>query len=598
MKLLKTLVLIAVLASLTTCKKDQNKTTPDINNLPYEVVKVPVNISLPISNNETDSLVVNTLSWEGHPVNKGFTCGLKQNSYNVISLLKNGKLYGIVRVNPGNGQSISITPELIAKSIVAQISDFIDPGYGSIDNAINNAQKLPHFQDLVNLLNTKWGLNGISDLLTDQEFTYTIKQLTLDLIPSKKKKDLLKENRIVSVKSGNNDNIIEGHITFPSIKDPGLNITEGIPQNSIFPLTFENIKRRQADIYIYKNNVLTGPPITLGGKVQYNYLTEALTDLIYPSKRTISLDFSNMNFSDSYRVTILGPGWSMPLLLDDRYGCISCPYPRTLFLNNGLPILFCVIDFYTAGSTGTAGTVLNLSQWLDNTAEWANLMEQLKNGDTGTVEYFVDAFQAVSNTVANLLSDPVVVNNLGKSVFNYSGENLNTWSNAVRERAGILSGFLSIIGMVVEETFAITDYVFTGYRTDYYFIKIDNSAGYGDLQGGWQGFGSNNQDCWQNIYVFSHSSSTNFQYHAWEFGCNSGFIEVKGDGTYNPQTLTGTWYDRDFVQYLPAEGWCWSRDIDNFTLNPGLNVINSNTYPQAGEPCQETPGNLILDKNK
>ena len=86
-------------------------------------------------------------------------------------MLKDNKLCRIACVKGGSTQNISITTELIAKGIVSQIANFMDPGDGSIENAINIAPELPHFPELVDLLNSKWSDNGISDLLDDPMLT-------------------------------------------------------------------------------------------------------------------------------------------------------------------------------------------------------------------------------------------------------------------------------------------------------------------------------------------------------------------------------------------------------------------------------------------
>ena len=590
MKKLKPLI-FATFLFLATCKADDKTEILPPDPPPSETTIASINIDLPISNSVTDSLEINTISWEGHPLNKSFTCNLKKNCYNLVYLLKNGELYGFVRIDPTKNQTITITTDLVAKSIISLISEFLDPGYGSINNSFDKAESLLHFQDMVNILSSKWNANGISDLENDTTFSYTIKGLVSDLLASKKKEDPIKQKRIFSIKNKSTDNVIFSYITFPTIKESGLEITNLNYDGNKVKFTFENKKRRQADIFIYKNNTLVNESINLGGKVQSGIISGLISESLFPSKKDLELDFSNMTFNDSYQITVLGPGWSMPWLTDYRYTCITCPFIRTIIVNQGIPIVTCIIDGNTNNATGLLGLGKDLYSWIQNGVDWVTIQNSLKKHEPNTPEFWYETYQAIASTITNFLSQKAIVEVLGENVYNYHGAALNSWADKVVKNANKFAQLLSIIGMAVEQVFVINDYMNTAYRTDYYCIKTN---GQGDLQGGWQGLevsGGNSQE----IYIFNHSDQNNYNFHRWSYGYGSGFCEMNGDGTYNPSNRTGIWYDRNFINYQPMPGWCWTHGICNFTLNQGLNHLEGNLISQPGDPCWEN-ATVTLEK--
>ncbi|HNQ69528.1 MAG TPA: hypothetical protein PKN32_14205 [Bacteroidales bacterium] len=565
---------------------------PPIN---FDYTNINFSISLPIPNDQINQLKVFTFQDEKYPQNQSVTLKLKKNCFNTISLFKGDKLFAIVRSDPSRIHDSVISPDMIGKSLLSLVFDFLTPGYNGVKFAIDNAVSSIHFQDLINLLNSKWNSNGISDLIDDSAFKTCLLSIISDLLPQQKGKiDLTKDRRIFSIPFKSNESISYFYITFPSIKLSGLDITEiSINQNKA-KFKIKNSRRRQTDVYLYKNDQIQST-FALGGRVQSGLIATALSELVCPSEHEFELDFTGMAFKDSYCMNVLGPAWSFPWVTDTRY---SNPWIRTMAINQGLPVLTFLFDVSVKPEElePIKQVIIDLYNWLQVEVDWIQIQNQFKNRSTEDNLFFVDFALASMNALYTVLTKTGVVENIGANIFHYCGTALTSWTTCVKAHLGDFFRLLQFFAMVVEELRVMDDYMNTAYRTDFYFVN--GVVGQGDLQGTWQGLSSNPFDGWQSFSIMNHTTPYYIEEHSWGYYTKAGFCESMGYDDYNPGTRQGTGYTTEFIKNLPNPGWCFSiTAVSTFQVNDALNHMDGTfSNAQPGDPCQAPGGTFYLDK--
>lgn len=585
-------LLVLLILSFSSCELDHETEILVPEPYTYEEVNTTFHIDLPISTQAADNLISSTRWFEGHSSNRIFQSLLVKNSYNLVSFYKSDSLYAFVWVDPAYNQNISVTTDLTARSLITVLSDYLDPGYGSVSNAFNIAQTLPHYQTLVNIINSSWNGRGLTDLIYNTSFKSTLKSLVVDLSPDTTSVDLLTQKRIFRTDNPRTDNISYTYITYPTIKESGFNIESIYFDGTIAKVTIENNKRRGADAYIYKNHNTFVRKIIFGGKVQSGIISGLISEALASSKKEFELDFSNMGFNDSYDVQIVGPAWEFPWISDDRY---TKPWIRTMIINQGIPFLTFIFDMKVSFASAGLQIAVDLYDLINNSVDWVVLLNQFENRPSNDPLFWADATNAMIGSLAILLTNREFVERAGISVYRLHGAALASWATRIIKNFKKYFNMLSFIGTLVEETRVFIDYFNTAYRTDYFFLKT--TSGQGDMHGNWQGLRWNSpNDTWQQFFIVNCINSTSHNFHNWTYSSRYGFCELVGDGIYNPQNLTGTFIDRTFIRNEPTPGSCWGKTNDDFYLTNNKTHLIGTFVSQPGDPCQASPGNFELDK--
>jgi hypothetical protein len=590
---MKKYLLLSALLFMVSCDKKEEQEVPSPINFDYATVTF--SIDLPISHEEINQLKAFTFQDDKFPQNQSVSLSLKKNYFNTISLFKSDELFALVRLDPSSIHDSVISPEFVGKSLVSFVFEFLTPGYDGTRYAIEHAASSPHFQNLIDLINSKWNSNGISDLIDEPTFKTNILSIVSDLLSIKREKiDLAKERRIFTIPFKSNENISYCYITFPSIKESGLDITELSVNQNKAKFKIKNSRRRQTDVYLYKNDQQQST-FALGGRVQSGLIATVLSELVCPSEHEFEIDFTGMAFKDSYCMTVLGPAWSFPWVTDTRY---SNPWIRTMDINQGLPVLTFLFDISVKPEElePIKQIIIDLYNWLQVEVDWIQIQNQFKYRSTEDNLFFVDFALASMNALYTVLTKTGVVENIGANIFHYSGAALSSWATCVKAHLGDYFRLLQFFSTLVEELRVMDDYMNTAYRTDFYFIN--GVGGQGDLQGTWQGLSSNPSDNWQSFIILNHKTLSYIEEHSWGYYTKAGFCEYIGYYDYNPATRQGMGYGTEFIKYLPNPGWCFAiSNVSTFQVNDALNYLEGQFSDAAPEdPCQAPGGTFFLDK--